>query len=350
MEDSSHDNVKYMLINQPKGIDQPPPLSPSSFQTRPPRLVKRSNGRPLIKYKNLPAVGWLGYISDGFTTLVNARWYIIILIFTLMYCVSWLIFGFLWWGVDWAYKATGNSSCISNSNDFAGSFLFSLETQVTIGYGHRFVSDSCSFGIFLLIVQCIVGLLIDSFLLGLVFSKITRPRNRRKTLLFSDQAVIYEVDGKKYFEFRIADIRKSSLVEAHVRVQAYWYKDVESTGTQVLYESDIDVGYDTGRDRVILLTPVTVRHCITETSPLYSLTSENILAQDLEIVVVLEAIIESTGLTAQALWSYTEEEIMYGYKFVPMTYRDMKGDHSWEVDFDNISHVSPVRSFQNNDL
>ena len=307
------------------------------------RLVDRSTGRPLIKYKNLPAEGWLGYISDGFTTLINAKWYVILLIFASMYCISWLLFGFCWWGIDTAYAEIGNFSCVSNINGFASSFLFSIETQLTIGYGYRFISDECGVGILLLVFQSVVGLLVDSFLLGLVFSKITRPRKRRKTILFSKQACIYDAeDGQRYFEFRIADIRKSSPVEAHVRVQMYWYY----SDTKILHESDIEVGYDSGRDRVIMLTPVLVRHSITDISPLYSLSSENLLNQDLEIVIILEAIVESTGLTVQALWSYTEEEIQYNYRFAPMTCRDSGSGNKWEVDFDMISKVEFVENNQ----
>ena len=340
-----------MAINQLKEEFFPVPANfhNKELEKRHSRLVDRSTGRPLIKYKNLPAEGWLGYISDGFTTLINANWYVILLTFTGLYSMVWLLFGFCWWGIDTAYTEIGNFSCVSNINGFASSFLFSIETQLTIGYGYRFISDECGVGILLLVFQSVVGLLVDSFLLGLVFSKITRPRKRRKTILFSEQACIYDAeDGQRYFEFRIADIRKSSLVEAHVRVQMYWYRNDTYRNTKILHESDIEVGYDSGRDRVIMLTPVLVRHSITNISPLYSLSSENLLDQDLEIVVILEAIVESTGLTVQALWSYTEQEIMYNYRFAPMTYRDSANGNKWEVDFDMISKVVQHKLIENN--
>jgi hypothetical protein len=293
-----------------------------------------------MKYKHLPATGWLGFIRDGFTTILNARWYVLVILFSALYCLSWLFFGLTWWGTDAAYLAASNESCVPSLDGFSSAFLFSLETQVTIGYGHRYITQNCSFGIILLIIQCITGLFLDSFLLGLIFTKITRPRNRRKTILFSNQACITTRNGQNYFEFRIADARKtSSLVEAHVRLQLYWYKK-DSSGGNVLHQADMEVGYDDGTDRVILLTPVIVSHRITESSPLYTLTAENLLSHDIEVVVVLEGIVESTGLTAQALWSYTEEEIMYGYQFVPITYRNFK--EKWEVDFSKFSHM--VRS------
>ena len=228
-----------------------------------------------------------------------------------------------------------NITCVDNVVDFPSAFLFSLETEVPIGYGHKFVRAECAGGIVLLVIQCIIGLLIDALLLGLIFSKITRPRNRRKTILFSDRAVIYTRDRQKVLEFRIADIRLSQLVEAHVRLQLYWNRKSQD-GREELQMFDLNVGYDTGRDRIFLLTPVSIIHPITESSPLFSLTKENLLSQDLEIVVILEAIVEATGLTAQALWSYTQQEIFFNYQFVPMIYRQTTGDHKWEVDFKRL--------------
>lgn len=37
------------------------------------------------------------YLSDLFTTLVDLRWRLSFFIFTLVYVVNWLFFGFLWW-------------------------------------------------------------------------------------------------------------------------------------------------------------------------------------------------------------------------------------------------------------
>ena len=142
---------------------------------RPGRLVKRSNGRSIVKYKGLPSVTWR-YCKDWFTTIMNSPWYIVILIFFASYCISWTLFGLAWWGLDATYVATQNRSCINNIHNFPSAFLFSLETQITIGYGFRIIRDDCTVGILFLIAQCVCGLLLDSFTIGLIFAKLTRPR------------------------------------------------------------------------------------------------------------------------------------------------------------------------------
>ena len=340
MEIQERNRVDYNQLIDEDHLDnlaRPLTYSPT-LSTRSNRLLKRSNGRSNIKYTNLPPSGWIGFFKDGFTTVINARWFWIILMFCTLYCGLWLLFGFLWWGLNETYENLRNYTCVEEVSDFPSAFLFSVETELTIGYGHRFITTDCGLGVFLLVVQCLIGLLLDSFLIGLVFSKLTRPRNRRKTILFSDCAVINEKNGKRYFEFRIADLRRSQLVEAHVRVQLYWYKGNERTKDCTLEQFDLDVGYDTGKDRIVLVTPVVVSHLITEDSPLYNITEDNILQQDLEILIVLEAIVESTGLTVQALWSYTEREILMGFYFRPMIYRH-GFNCGWEIDYQLMNDV-----------
>lgn len=321
-------------------------FSPVVASFRPSRIIKRHTNRPAIKNKRLPPRGWYGFLADGFTTIIDSNWPQVILLFVTIYIASWVVFGIMWISVESVYQAF-NQTCINNVHDFPSSFLYSLETQLTIGYGYRFISDDCDFGIFCLNIQSICGLLIDSFLLGLVFAKLTRPSSRRQTILFSESAIINEQDGERYLEFRVADVRKSLLVEAHVRVTLYWYREKSTKGKttskqeKVLKIYDLQVGYETGEDRLVLLTPVIVRHHINPSSPLYSITEADMLHQDLEIVVALEAIVESTGLTLQALWSYTEREIMFNYYFKPMVYRQVLKANRWEVDYGLLSHVLP---------
>ena len=332
------------------------PLSPPLRKT--PRMVKRSDGRSLVRYR-IPPQSYLSYLRDFFTSIINAQWYIIIPFFFACYIVSWLIFGCAWTALAYSFP-NENMTCVYNVQDFKSAFLFSIETQLTIGYGFRYPSDACGAGITLLAFQSVVGLLIDSFLLGLMFAKLTRPRNRRKTIFFSNTAVIYDqivrkverneegrpvekTQRQRVLELRIADVRRSQVVEAHVRLQLYWYRDSPGGGggEGELRQYDLDVGYEEGRDRIFLLTPVSVFHYITEKSPLYGLTREDLATSQLELVVVLEGIVEATGLTAQVLWSYTRDEIVFDSVFQPVAYYSETG-REWVVDFSKLSSLKPL--------
>ena len=299
-------------------------------------MIHRDNGRSQFKHLGVPRRGRLGKLKDGFTTLLDARWIWVLLFFCVAYMLSWIVFAVVWLVVEQIENAF-NVTCVEDSESFRAMLLFSIETQVTIGYGGKYVQSDCIIGILLLMVQCLIGLFLDSFLLGLVFAKLTRPRQRRKTILFSDIAVIHEEDGERVLQLRIADLRRSQLVEAHVRLALYWYRK-NSDGDYSLDCYDLDVGYDTGRDRVFFMTPVVVTHRINESSPLHELSTDSLLDQDLEIVVVLEAIVESTGLTVQALWSYTEREILADHRFLPMVCRQAVSQE-WAIDFRKINHT-----------
>lgn len=339
MTGTDHHNVTYHSINDDVAVRTIPwygRCCPGEI-----RLVNRKNARSTLIRRGFHA-GYFGYLTDSFTTLINSRWWVILLVFFGAYLGSWLFFACFWTVAAYA-DGRFNGTCIVNLSDFSSAVLFSIEVQNTIGFGNKYVRNDCHWGILILILQCILGLFIDSILLGLIFAKLTRPRNRRKTILFSKNAVVRDQDGEQVLELRIANLRQSQIVEAHVRLRLYWYKLVDTQNMfYELEEHDLECGYDNGTDRVLLLTPVLLQHKITETSPLYGLTQTELnQLEHMEIVVILEGIVEATGLTVQALWSYTKDEILFNHKFGPVIKRNPE-TLRWEVDLDRIDNIVPI--------
>lgn len=109
--------------------------------------------------------------------------------------------------------------CVTEIHSFTSAFLFSVETQHTIGYGNRYITEECPEAIFMMCLQSIMGVFIQAFMVGIVFAKLSRPKKRAQTLLFSRNAVICHRDGIPCLMFRVGDMRKSHIVEAHVRAQ-----------------------------------------------------------------------------------------------------------------------------------
>lgn len=97
-----------------------------------------------------------------------------------------------------------------------------------------------------------------------------------------------------------ADMRKTHLLEAHVRAQLV-KKRTTAEGEIIAYQQEeLEVGGDGEKeDKVLLFWPTTVVHRINNTSPLKDLTSDDLHLYNntFEIIVVLEGIVESTGLT-----------------------------------------------------
>lgn len=80
-------------------------------------------------------------------------------------------------------KEPEHKQCIANVHTFVGAFLFSLESQQTIGYGSRWITEMCPPAFVTLVLQMIVGLLLQTMLAGVVIAKVLRPKKRKMVRL-----------------------------------------------------------------------------------------------------------------------------------------------------------------------
>ncbi|XP_061572674.1 ATP-sensitive inward rectifier potassium channel 12-like [Cololabis saira] len=320
------------------------------------RFVKK-NGQCNVVFSNMEDKP-RRYLADIFTTCVDIRWRYLLLIFTTTFLLSWLLFGLIFWAVALAHgdfnlreDSDGEGSaeekknelrpCILHIQGFIGAFLFSIETQTTIGYGFRCVTEECPIAVVTVVVQSIVGCIIDSFMIGTIMAKMVRPKKRAQTLLFSHHAVIALRDGKLCLMWRMGNMRKSHIVEAHVRAQLI-KPYVTAEGEYLpLEQTDIDVGYDDGLDRLFLVSPLVVVHEINKSSPLYNLSHSDLQKEDFEIVVILEGMVEATAMTTQARSSYLSREILWGHRFEPVVFE--KGDR-YHVDYSRFHKTYEVPS------
>ncbi|XP_047450896.1 G protein-activated inward rectifier potassium channel 4 isoform X2 [Mugil cephalus] len=213
------------------------------------------------------------YLSDLFTTLVDLRWRLSLFIFTLVYVVNWLFFGFLWWLIalirgDLVHgDEEGWTPCVENLNSFVSAFLFSIETETTIGVG---------------------------------------------------------------------DLRNSHIVEASIRAKLIRSQQTKEGEFIPLNQTDINIGFDTGDDRLFLVSPLIISHEINEKSPFWEMSLAQMEKEEFEIVVILEGMVEATGMTCQARSSYLDTEVLWGHRFTPVLSLE-KG--FYEVDYNNFHDV-----------
>ncbi|XP_046606785.1 uncharacterized protein LOC124298618 isoform X1 [Neodiprion virginianus] len=286
----------------------------------------------------------LRFLQDIFTTLVDTQWRWTLLCFTLSFLLSWLGFAVIWWliafthgdfdekhlpGVQVENKWT---PCIYNVVSFTSCFLFSIETQHTIGYGSRATSEECPEAIFVMCIQSIAGVMIQAFMVGIVFAKMTRPKQRTQTLLFSRNAVICQRDGELCLMFRVGDMRKSHIIGATIRAQIIRSRTTKEGEFLSQHQQELTVGADGNDSDLFFIWPMTIVHRIQAESPLYNMSAENMLTERFEVVVILEGTIESTGQTTQARSSYLPQEILWGHRFEPMVSYS-KERQGYEVDY-----------------
>lgn len=402
-----------------------------------PRLVKKS-GELNIHTENVHKRRrrlW----SDIFNTILDIKWRWHFFIFLFSFVLSWFLFANIWYLISWLHgdlydiyademhqplefsvnatrfvngsqnigadlklsaKLVGNEKrtpCVFGIHDFTSALLYSVETQHTIGYGLRYITEECSFAIIFLMVQSCFGIFVQGLVAGVVFAKISRPNKRKRTIIFSHNACVSERDGKLCLMFKLANIRISQLSDA--RVKMHMIKSRRTTeGEFIPFQSyDMKVGHNwSGNDSIFFPWPKTVEHVIDEDSPLYEMckqasvsgsqasgsqtgrtykrtapkfdsntvtnntntmtthstllsgnasaasdSNKSIKSEDYEIVVILEGNIETTGASCHIRTSYLPQEILFGYRFTPIYPKFT--DFEYLFDYAKFDHVEPIQ-------
>ena len=287
------------------------------------------------------------YLADIFTTLVDIKWRYNLMLFAMAFIVSWLIFALIWWLVCFSHGDLDHigepswNPCVIEIHSFTSALLFSIETQHTIGYGSRHTTEECPEAIVLMMFQSCFGVICQALMTGIVFAKLSRPKKRAETLMFSKSACICKQDGDLCLLLRVGDMRKSQIVEAHIRAVLIKKKITKEGDVLPLYQFDVDLGFDEGRDRLFLVWPVIIVHKIDENSPFWELTPEDLHREQFELIVVLEGIVESTGMTTQARSSYLPGEVLWGHRFERLvTFQKENGQY--QIDFSRFHNTIPV--------
>ncbi|XP_017266622.1 G protein-activated inward rectifier potassium channel 3 [Kryptolebias marmoratus] len=285
------------------------------------RYVEK-NGRCNVQHGNMRET--YRYLTDIFTTLVDLNWRCSLFVFVMAYAVTWLFFGAIWYLIAYCRGDLDHlededwTPCVNNVNGFISAFLFSIETETTIGYGHRVITDQCPVGTMLLLLQAILGSMVNAFMVGCMFVKISQPNKRAETLVFSKHAIISLRDDKLCLMFRVGDLRSSHIVGANMRAKLIKSKQTQEGEFIPLDQTDISVGFETGNDRLFLVSPLVISHEIDAHSAFWDMSQAQLEKEDFEIVVILEGMVEATGMTCQARSSYLAEEVLWGHRFSPM--------------------------------
>ena len=114
------------------------------------KRVIMKGGSTSVTYKNISKKR-RRYFSDLYTTLLDSSWSYCVLMFMASFYFSWLLFGVIYFIVcyihgDFSEENLLNTDwnpCIQAVDGFSAAFLFSLETQQTIGYGTRMPTTEC---------------------------------------------------------------------------------------------------------------------------------------------------------------------------------------------------------------
>lgn len=338
-----YDSTEMQGKNCVQMLEFPPsPDSPSSpckngYQLGRPALVKKT-GQYRVRYKGLKSLKVRPFFKDLYQTLIDIKWRWAVFFFCMAFLAVYFIFAVLWYLLSYVHKDFSNLDnpnwvpCVHRMRNFADAMLFSIETQTTIGFGTMYPNTSCIGSLPLTYIQITVGFLLETILVGYLLVKIARPKQRRFTLMFSDNACISMENGEVFLQVRVGDMRQSHLIDTHA-YGIYISDKISAEGTVYpLYQTQMEFQAHGMDSQVFLMWPIILRHKIDEKSPLWQMKYEDILANTFEIIFVLEGTIESTGEICQARTSYTSKDIQWGYRFENMVdFNSEKGQ--WQANF-----------------
>ncbi|KAJ7995455.1 hypothetical protein DPEC_G00244740 [Dallia pectoralis] len=310
------------------------------------RLVSK-DGRCNINIGNVKYNNRFAFFADFWTSFVETRWHFVFCVFVTSYTLSWFIFSLVWYWLAknngdllWQNPPQDHTPCAWNVNGLTTCFLFSLETQTTIGYGVRAVTPQCPGAVTLIIIQAIFGALIECLMCGAVLAKISLPKKRAKTITFSDEAVICQKKDFLCLMFRVANLRKTLMIGSQIYGKLFRTTVKPDGETIIMDQINIDFLVDAGKDSLFFVCPLTLYHVIDKASPFFDMTKDTLRQQEFELVVFMDSRAESTSHTCQVRTSFIPQEILWGYSFQPIISRDKEG--KYRVDFSNFSKMSPV--------
>uniref|UniRef100_A0A182XZK3 Uncharacterized protein n=1 Tax=Anopheles stephensi TaxID=30069 RepID=A0A182XZK3_ANOST len=312
-----------------ESVGQRDPEEELTLNTR----VVNKIGERNVRSCNLPQKS-IRFVKDLVTTLVEEKWRYALFVFVASYVGSWVVFAGLWYILSYAHgdlleqnPATGERMgdgvmpCVQGATTFPGFLLFSMETQISTGYGEKVPTEECPESFGLLTIQLIVGLLIDGAILGVVYAKLVRPPQKISEMKFSRRAVICQRDGQLCFVFRICDRKWQHAIETKVTAVMLESRRTKEGELVEKHESYLKLEND---GRLVLLWPVTACHVIDRDSPLYDLSAEELLRRKLEIVITITGGTMTTGQINQARTSYVPGEICWGHRFRNMVEYDSR--------------------------
>ncbi|XP_069792520.1 ATP-sensitive inward rectifier potassium channel 10-like [Narcine bancroftii] len=343
-----------VFCSQTTQTDSRPLLRPNRPQGR----VMGKDGRSNVRLVHVGSGGCL-YLRDLWTTFIDLRWRYKLLLFCAAFAGTWFAFGVAWYGIALAHgdlegmtTPANHTLCVANMQSLTAAFLFSLESQTTIGYGYRYISEECPVAILLLVAQLLLTTLLEVFVTGTFLAKAARPKKRAQGVRFSRHAVVSLREGHLSLQVRVGNVRRSLLLGCQVTGKLLQARRVPSAGSLHLRQADVPFRLDAGTDSPFLALPLTFHHPIDEASPLAQAVmgqgrigpGEEEEEEAFELVVILSGTVESTSALCQARTSYLREEILWGYEFCPVLSLSRSG--KYVADFSGFDRVARVPSLE----
>ena len=261
--------------------------------------------------------------SDVYHHVLRAPWWLDLLALSGLFLLLNLVFAF-------AYLAVGGVEG-ARPGSLADHFFFSVQTMGTIGYG---VMHPLSLGAEALVTaEVVVGVSLVALASGMLFAKFSVPRAR---MHFAEWATISPFDGVPTLMFRLGNERASQIIEATVRVVMV---RTERTAEGVTYYRLRDLKLERDHSPAISRS-WNLLHRIDDSSPLHGATPETFARDQVELMVTVVGIDETSAQSLHARHTYLDEQVRWGARHADMV--SELPDGSLQLDMREFHRVLPT--------
>jgi inward rectifier potassium channel len=219
---------------------------------------------------------------------------------------------------------------------FMDAFFFSSQTLTTVGYGR--IAPIGFWASTVAAIESLMGLLIFALATSLLYGRFSRPVAH---IIYSDKAVIAPYLDITGFMFRIVHERDNQLIDIQVEL-VMAALETQPDGKKIRKYH----GLNLERNKVNFFpTNWTIVHAITEDSPMFGMSKEQMLELDIEFLILIKATEDTFNQTVHSRSSYHIKEVAFGAKFSPM-FSDKIGSGMVVLDLSKLSdiHDAPLVS------
>jgi inward rectifier potassium channel len=239
-----------------------------------------------------------GRFTDFYHAVLTSNWPVFIFQLGLLFVAVNVVFALF-------YLADPRGIANAAPGSFTDAFFFSVQT---LGAGGGDMAPKDLYTDVLVAVESFFGILTIAVFAGLMFARFSRPVAR---VVFSKVAVVSLFDGVPTLMFRAANQRGNSILDASVTVSlARQYVTLEGVEMRRFEELKL-----LRSSNPLFALSWTVMHPIVPDSPLYNLTPEQMAAQEMEIIVMLQGTDETIADDLFARHAYWHDEIEWQKRF-----------------------------------
>lgn len=216
---------------------------------------------------------------------------------------------------------------------FGDAFYFSVQTMGTIGYGDMYPMSGAANT--LVVSEAVAGLIVSALVTGLVFSKFSQLRPR---VAFTRTITVAPMDGVPSLMFRLGNERGNQIVEAVLHV--VMIRTLHTREGMTFYKM-IDLPLVRERSQTFTRSWTAI-HSITEDSPLYGMTEQEMRKEELEFVVTVVGTDDTSLQPVHARRNYTHRDVVWGARHADILTE--RADGTLVLDLTKFHDTVPTRA------